>query len=1256
MVAIRALPRVYGIRPPPPSGCMDPRFLLEDGIGIFTGNELIVKGALESGVSLITGYPGSPLAEVFDTLNSIGALLTEHGIVAQIANNEALAAARLNGAQMEKIRAMAVMKSVGLHVAADALALGNMAGATAHAGALVVVGDDTWSEGTQVPADSRFLSQHLYMPVMEPATFQEIKDWVDVGFELSSGSRLFITYLVTSNQADGGGSVTVSPNRFPDRLNATRRVRIDTSAISSDERVIIPPVTTVKERQVVEERHPRLVAAARERGINTILSPCAGDGRTDLAFITSGLAYVYLEHALHILGLTGRFPILKLGISYPLDLELLASIAEQTGNLCVVEEKRAFIEPQVAAALTHLRQEGRCRHTRLWGKHFPNGVVGFPETMGLSPTLALQHLGRLLKSLRADSVHAAGAAVGVTDAVPANGNGSGSTSLDSHDWRLIEAELDRTDVGSHSAQTVPTTAVPARTPSFCPGCPHRDSASVVDRTARDFADPEFMARRGKTTEDLVFHGDIGCYSMLKYPPFSRLMHNLSGMGLGGGTGAGIDPFIDNKQVVFMGDSTFFHSGMTAISDSIKNHQDITYIILDNKTTAMTGHQPTPGVGLDLLGNPTTSQDIERIVRGMAGDSSTLITRMDPSQRRQYQKLIQDAFLRPGVKIIIADKECGITFQRRDRSRRAALIEQHGFLPEERHINISEDVCEYCLECTRGTGCSGLTVKETAYGPKVAVDLSSCVADGACTKVEVAGGDKTCPSFEEVIIHRRTPASVDLPPINAGHLPDPERPSLASVWYAYIAGVGGMGINVIASVLAQAGVRQGYQVQLTNKKGLAIRNGSVYSHLSYAPRGEVISSIIPCRSANLILGLDVLEAARGVDPADRQQVASPVCTAAVVNTAKTATVGTLVGEGDFSPEAMTDLLREYTDDERFFSLDLFRLAEHFLGNKLYANIMMLGVAFQRGLLPLDLANLEWAIGVAVRRELETNMCAFAMGRRLALDPNYFNSEQPEMTAPEELLADRTARLERSHGHGVASSYRARAQELLAAMDELDDDSLAHLARRMYDLIEYEDLAYCERYATIVAGLFARDSASEGFAATKAVIRYLAKVMAIKDEVYVAHLLTSNDKYARDCRRYNVDPARGDRISYRHFTRPHLRILGRDFRPDIRTRDWQLRLFSRCKILRRLFATWWHRDEVAFRDWYTALATRFDGARGDLPYATWVEILELPEKVRGYRSVRAPKMTAARERAAEMLAGRPPGAAPGTISIEPVGANA
>ena len=155
---------------------MDLRFKQEEGISIFTGNELLVKGALENRVGLLTGYPGSPVAEVFDAAARIRDLLVEKGVMVQIANNEALSAARLNGAQMESIRAVTVMKSVGAHVASDALALGNMAGTGPGGSAVAVFGDDTWSEGTQVPADSRFIAKHLYMPIIEPSTFQEMKD------------------------------------------------------------------------------------------------------------------------------------------------------------------------------------------------------------------------------------------------------------------------------------------------------------------------------------------------------------------------------------------------------------------------------------------------------------------------------------------------------------------------------------------------------------------------------------------------------------------------------------------------------------------------------------------------------------------------------------------------------------------------------------------------------------------------------------------------------------------------------------------------------------------------------------------------------------------------------------------------------------------------------------------------------------------------------------------------------------------------
>ncbi|MBM3278071.1 MAG: 2-oxoacid:acceptor oxidoreductase family protein [Candidatus Handelsmanbacteria bacterium] len=1189
---------------------MDPRFQQEKGTGLYTGNELIVKGALESGVGEITGYPGSPLAEVFETLENIAPLLVEHGIVAQIANNEALAAARLNGSQMEEIRALAVMKSVGLHVAADGLALGNMAGA--RAGALVAVGDDTWSEGTQVPADSRFLSQHLYMPVLEPATFQEIKDWVGEGFALSAASQLYLTFLVTSNQADGGGSVEVRPNHYP-TLNTRRRTTLDTRTISSDARVIIPPITARKEQEVLHERFPRLLELARQRGLSQLLYQKA---QSTLGFITSGLAYAYLEHALHLLGLTGAFPILKLGVTYPVDPALVALFAGQVKHLCVVEEKRAFVEPQVAAILTQQRQAGHCLETELWGKRFPGEQAGFPETMGLHPSLVVQHLGRLFAAL---------------DGLPV-------------DPQRLQRELRQAQAAELALEPVP-----ARTPSFCPGCPHRDSASVLQRTAEDFADPSYMEKQGRPTADLVFHGDIGCYSMLKYAPFSRLMHNLSGMGLGGGTGAGIDPFIDNKQVVFMGDSTFFHSGMAAVSDSIKNHQDITYVILDNKTTAMTGHQPTPGTEADLLGNPTFAQDIERVVRGLAQGSDTFIARMDPAARGEYRRLVEEAVLRPGVKIIIADKECGITFHRRERSRRSALIKERGYLPAETHINISEEVCEYCLECTRGTGCSGLTLKATDYGPKIAIDLSSCVADGACTRVEVQGGDKTCPSFEEIEIHRLGPPVINLPQVELAELPQPAFKPLHEVWYTYIAGVGGMGINVVASVLAQAGARQGYAVRLTNKKGLAIRNGSVYSHLSFAPDQRILSSITPYGGAQLLLGLDLLEAARGLDPRERHKIASPGRTRAIVNTARTPTINTLIGADAFATEEIAARIAAHTGPGMYCGVDLFGICEQYLGNKLYANIMMLGLAYQLGALPLELENLTAAIKVAVRRDLDTNMRAFAMGRKLALDPDCFSLPETPPTCAG-LIEEKSALLRQTRGEEAARRYRLQTAACLEGLN-LDEESRRHLALRLYDLTQYEDHAYASRYAALVRKVHGRDSDRHGYAATRAVIRCLAKVMAIKDEVYVAHLLTSPEKYQRDARRYHLDLKRGDHIEYRHLTRPHFRLFGRDFRPDIKTRDWQLRLLGRMRFLRRLFSSWWHVEEVEFREWYCGLAKGF-AYESEAEYRTWVQVLELPEEVRGYRAVREPKMAAARRRAAELLEQRPPSRAPGTLDIEPV----
>src|SRR5437588_4575763 len=178
---------------------MDPRFLAESGREVFTGNELLVKACLEveGGVHLMTGYPGSPVAGFFDILGSISKLLNDKGVRAFQANNEALGAAAMNGSQMAACRAVCTMKSVGVHVASDAMALGNLAGANPEGGVVIITGDDPWCDSTQVPADSRFLYEHLRMAVVEPGSPQELKDWIDLSLRLSRRAGLYIGYIVT---------------------------------------------------------------------------------------------------------------------------------------------------------------------------------------------------------------------------------------------------------------------------------------------------------------------------------------------------------------------------------------------------------------------------------------------------------------------------------------------------------------------------------------------------------------------------------------------------------------------------------------------------------------------------------------------------------------------------------------------------------------------------------------------------------------------------------------------------------------------------------------------------------------------------------------------------------------------------------------------------------------------------------------------------------------------------------------------------
>ncbi len=1208
---------------------LDPRFTKDVGQEIFTGNELLVKGCLETegGVHLLTGYPGSPVAGLFDCLESLGPLLTEKGIVAKLANNEAISVAMVNGAQMAGCRAVTAFKSVGLHVASDAVALGVLAGTQGDSGGLIICGDDPWSDSTQVPADSRFLAEHVRLPMIEPCCPQEVKDWINLAFKLGKAGQIYIGYSMTVSTADGGGTVECRPNHYPafnEKLKKTLSYTRDIEP-TLDQTVLLPPRSWRREL-LFEDRLAAVKAEARRLGINRILHRPTKGEVVPMGFIAYGCGYAYLAHALNEMGLAGRIPILKLGMSYPLDEIIVTEFAKQCDQVFVIEERRSFVERQVIEILNPLKQAGELK-TEVYGKQFPRPMVGIPSTRGLNPSLLIERLVPLLRT-------------------------HPTLPIELTNGRLT-AELARIE-----ATATNQVHIPDRTPTFCPGCPHRDSSNVLLELRRDLVDPQYMLEKHKRKPvDLVAHGDTGCYTMLMFEPNKPLMHNYSGMGLGGGTGSGVDPFIDNKQLVFMGDGTFFHSGQVAISHSIKSGQDITYIILDNKTTAMTGHQTHPGIEYDLMGRTTFAQDIERIVTAMVPKAlakDVRVVRIDPSDRNRYRKLLESTILADGVKVVVADKECGITFHRRARSEERATLRESGFLPKKTHMNVSTETCEFCLECTSQTGCPGLKITDTDYGPKIQTDFSWCVNDGACHRIHA------CPSFEEVTIFRKQAPRNPDEHVDLTDLPDPPRPIHADqdTWRCYLTGVGGMGIGLCTALLTTAGHEMGYHVQFLDKKGLAIRNGGVFSQLVYTRKhatkdGEAGAEAfttpqIPYGKADLLLGVDILEATRAMDPKLPYRVASQDRTAAVVNTAKTPTILTLMGREDFSIDELEKTLKRCTNGEHYFGFNVGDLCERVLDSKLYANIMMLGIAYQKGYLPLRLDAIVTAIRTVVRTDVERNLRAFNIGRKIVVRPELFVVEPThEIESARKAFRRKANSLRATFGHGkrgkrIAKQWRILMKQTFRATIglHLDDALVRDVVIRTYDCLIWGGMDYAQRYCDQLVSVFKADSPASGFTVTRAVVWNLAKVMLIKDEVYVASLLTNPEKYKRDRRRFNVNPANGDKIVYKHHNRPEFEIFGSKIRFEWKSRDWELRVMSKLSWLRGLLPKW-HQRERAFRDWYEGLITKYlaSGVASPRDYQRWLAILSVPEPVTGYREVRYPKMELARRRAEQLLATDP-----------------
>jgi indolepyruvate ferredoxin oxidoreductase len=1041
------------------------------------------------------------------------------------------------GAKMAGQNVLVAMKSMGLHVASDALSVGNFAnpGGDAKAGVVVAVGDDPWSISTSTPADSRYLFKHLHMPFLEPSSPQELKDWMAKALELSQESSVYVGLLLTTFMAEGGGRVSTGP----EKVLSTASVTLDPAQFNLSANVMVPPNSLLADREMIQRRFPRVKDALAKLALDQV----SGNRDAETALIASGGVFETLMQVLEESKLLEKFAVYKAATSYPFNEAQLVPFLRTRKNLVVVEEKRGFLEAEVRALIG--------KHgfgVTVYGKEFGD-LDGFPAYGGLTYELIYQKLNLLLDVLDYRP-EAANCKLPVTLAVP----------------------------------------VPKRLPTFCPGCPHRETLSIMK---------DVRAALAGRNVDLISHGDVGCYSLSFLEPFKE-MHDLSAMGQGGALGAGTDLFTTNPSVVLMGDSTFFHSGMTAISNSVQMGHNITYILLDNDNTAMTGHQVTPRTGVSVEGETRPRQSMLDVVRSLRVDAAIEV---NPSDRYFYKNLLLELVQRSGVKVVVSNKECGLTFHGRKKREERKLFAGGGTEPVREFYQINTLACEDCRACVEMTGCPGLTQSSDAYGTKVAIDPQICVSDSYCTKI------KACPSFELVQVSDYHPTKYkdDVAAV-AGRDPLPAPVAAKSLgdvaagadFRAIVIGVGGSGVTTISRIIAEASAemagRDDLCFKFMDQKGLAQRNGSVISHLAVYSDKKVHGPVVPVATADLVVSPDLLEGARAVEYLGPRGLL-------IVDEEFQVPLSILLDRGIdapvTTPAALQRELREKLGD-RVILAPLKQMSFERFQRPVYASAMILGIAFQAGRLPFAETDLARAFRSAVpKAEFDANWEAFQMGRE------WFLGHRGEARK----AVDRSALLDASVRLAAYPWQSARKfSDLLAAhgriLGQLFPELPAeHLRQYVHDLLVFDHgkgLAAFTEGARELRKFYAGDDLAVA-------LRTFAKTYWIKDEVFVSHLMISPLKAAADEERYGK---LGTRFRVVHINRPAFVLFGRKVEFDFSPKRWMLRLMRHLRILRSLMPQW-HDTERAI-----AARIRAELLKGPLPRRRLLEL----DSVKGYREVR------------------------------------
>ncbi|MFN3960887.1 MAG: indolepyruvate ferredoxin oxidoreductase family protein [Parvularculaceae bacterium] len=718
-----------------------------------------------------------------------------------------------------------------------------------------------------------------------------------------------------------------------------------------------------------------------------------------------------------------------------------------------------------------------------------------------------------------------------------------------------------------------------RQPYFCSGCPHNTSTKVPEGS---------KALAG-----------IGCHFMASW--MDRDTSSLIQMGGEGVNWAAKSLFLKGRPHIFqnLGDGTWYHSGSMAIRQAIAAKANITYKILYNDAVAMTGGQPVDGaISVPLIANSLVAEGVKKIVILSENPEALLAAGGLPAGVEVRGRDDLDAVQRElreieGVTALIYDQACAAE-KRRKRKR--------GDYPDPpRRVFINDAVCEGCGDCSTQSNCLSVVPVETEFGRKRRIDQSSCNKDYSCLK-------GFCPSFVTVEggALKKPRVETDAEAVDAilARLPEPAPPDTGRAYDLLVAGVGGTGVVTIGAVIAMAAHLEGKGASVLDFMGFAQKGGAVLSYVRLAASPEALNQVrIDIGEAEALIASDLVVAT------DERalRVLRRGATRAVVNTDILPTADFIRNRNvDFETARRLKVLKEACDPDAVAAADAVHLSRRLLGDTVYSNMMLLGMAWQKGLVPVSRAALHRAVelnGVSIAK----NKRAFELGRAVAADEGALRRAAGLAEAPPAPLT-------------------------LEALVE----------RRAAFLADYQNAAYAQRYCDFVGKIAekCRSVDPEGRLA-RAVAENFFKLMAYKDEYEVARLYASGEFR----RKLEAEIEGGFRLNF-HLAPP---LMSRDLdslgRPKKRAfGPWMMAgfaLLARLKGLRGgpldLFGrTQERRLERRLIDDYArdidAAAATLDAS--SLPVA--IELARLPEEIRGFGPVKLASIEKAGARRADLLA--------------------